>query len=127
MYQIFKFQDRRKRQLNVLTKKPASRWDDGEIPAQWSSRQAAHKWAKSHLDLMPFGYIILEDAPMSRWMVDGAHISPAEGNPYFLCLDCLKLQLSCNLASVIYEMQLDNRARDRCARCKQLVGSEWRV
>ena len=61
MYQIFKFQDRRKRQLNVLTKKPASRWDDGEIPAQWSSRQAAHKWAKAHLDLMPFGYIILED------------------------------------------------------------------
>ena len=44
--------------------------------------------------LMPFGYIILEDE--ASLPVDGgwgAHVNPAEGNPYFLCLDCLTARL----------------------------------
>ena len=48
MYHVMKWNPRRVA-LQLVTKKPFSRWDTDPAPAFWNTRSAANAWAKQHI------------------------------------------------------------------------------
>lgn len=52
--------DKRGRMLVALTWKSHSKTDRVRVPATWTSRQAAAKWAAENPDRVPYGYQVTE-------------------------------------------------------------------